>query len=285
MSYQPLTSLPLLTFSKHLEFDITDDDQFLQINGQPVYPPPQTLIPIALHASEVRASDQFHTEPLRLGYALEVLPSVAEVTDIALKPIQFTILDLEGLPVHVDTVKIDLIESWGHLHIARVSRLPYAQSPGADRCTTSVCRLGAIVAARVKQMIEAARTHADKAKTWIKNGCHGRKHAQAGTEQNDQKSHHPHGHHHFGRLRRIMRATLHLFVLPALFGIFGGLLACGLGMLVGRAFGLCLNRRSRDEGVRGLEAAIVEDEKDALVENGEMPPQYEAVDVVVVEEK
>lgn len=210
---------------------------------------------------------------------------MAEVTDIALIPIQFTVLDLEGLSVKVDTLRIDLIQSWGHLHIARVTRLPYAQSPGADGCTTSICRLRAIIAARIKQMVDAARTHADKAKTWIKNGCHGRKHAQAGTEQNEHKSHHHHGHHRFSRLRHVMRATFHLFVLPALFGIFGGLLACGLGMLVGRAFALCLNRRSRGDGVRGLEAAIAEDEKDGLVENDEMPPQYEAVDVVVVEEK
>ena len=273
---------------KHLEFDITDDDQFLQINGQPIFPPPKTLIPVALTASQTRTSDQSTTEPLRLGYALEVLQTKSEVTDITLTPLQLTILDLNGVSVQVDTVKLDLIQSWGHLHIARITRIPCSQSPGANVCCTSMCRLRAIIANRLRKMIAAAKARAGNAKTWIKNGCSGKKPAQADAEQGHQ---HPYrqGRHGHARLRHFFRQTVHFFVLPALFGVAGGLVACALGMLIGQALASCLNRRSRRQGARGLvrdgEIAIQDDEKDVLVENGEMPPQYEDVDVIVVEEK
>ncbi len=261
---------------KHLEFDITDDDQFLQINGQPVFPPPKTLIPTALKASQVSALDQSQTEPLRLGYALEVLPSMSEVTDIALTPVQLTILDLHGVAVKVDTVRIDLIHSWGHLHIARVTTMPYSQSPGANKCITSICRLRAIIANRLRKMIESAKAHAGKAKTWIKNACPGRKQAQAGAEQDHKKSHH-HAHHRHGHFHRFIKTASI---------IFGSVLAITLMLVVRQAWAYLSNRRSRRDGAgspRNIEAAVEEDEKDALMENGEMPPQYEDVDVIVVE--
>lgn len=267
--------------SIHLEFDLTEDDQFLLINGQPVFPP-QTIIP-TLKASQIRTSDQSQTQPLRLGYALEILPTNTEVADISLTSIQLTILDLQGVSVKVDTVKIDVIQSWGHLHIARVTTLPFADSPGANVCQTAICRLRSIVAHHLRKMMEAARAHAGKATTWIKNGCSGRKHAQKGAAQEAGKPYH-HGHHGYARLHHFVMQTLHYFVIPALFGIIGGLFACVLGMFVGQALAFVLKRRSGSEGARGLEAAIEEDEKDALVENGEMPPQYEDMDVIVVVE-
>jgi hypothetical protein len=253
---------------QHLEFDITDDDHFLQINGQPVFPPPRTLIPIALKAEQIRKSDQSHTKPLRLGYAMEVLPTISEVTDISVTPIQFTVLDLQGLVVRVDTVRVDLVQSWGKMHIARITQIPYAESPGANQCTTSICRLRYIIANRLRKMIEAAKAHAGKAKTWIKNGCGGRKHAQAGAKSAHKNSH-SNVHDRHGRVRHFIKKAVLFFVPAAVFGILF----------------YCRNRRSRGEGARGLEAAIEDDEKDALVENGEMPPQYEDVDVIVVEEK
>lgn len=260
---------------------------------------------MALKAPEIRTSDQSQSQPLLLGYALEVLPAITEVSDVALTPIQLTVLDLQGVSVNVDTVKIDLMQSWGHMHIARVSRLPYAESPGADVCTTSICRLRAIIANRLRKMVQSAKAHAGQAKTWIKNTCSGWKHAKVDTEHKDHmnaehmenmhaepkdcmKSHHRmhHGHHGYGRFRHFVGQTVHFFVLPAIFGVIGGLLACALGMLVGQALAYLLNRRSRRDHVSQITEIVVEaDEKDALMESGEMPPQYEDVDIVVVEQK
>jgi hypothetical protein len=147
--------------------------------------------------------------------------------------------------------------------------------------------LRAIIANRIRKMIDAARSGAGKAKTWIKNGCPGRKQAQVNAEQKHQKSHHHHKHHAHGRLRHFLKQTIHFFVLPAMFGIMGGLLACAFGMLIGQAVASCMNRRCRRAGEESgnTEAAVEDDEKDGLMENGEMPPQYENVDVIVVEEK
>lgn len=233
---------------------------------------------------------------------------MTEVSDIALTPIHFTILDLQGVSVNVDTVKIDLIQSWGHMHIARVTRIPYAESPGANVCITSICRLRAIIANRLRKMVEATKAHAGKAKTWIKNTCSGWRHPKVDAEHmknvnanpKDCKDaqhkdhmtphhrlHHGHYQHHgHGRFRHFVRQTVHFFVLPAIFGVIGGLLACSLGMLVGQALAYLMNRRSRrDRVIEIVEAAVETDEKDALMESGEMPPQYEDVDIVVVEQK
>jgi hypothetical protein len=273
---------------QHLEFDITDDDQFLQINGQPVFPPPQTLIPISLKAPQIRTSDKSHTTPLRLGYALEVLPSLQEVTDIALTPIQFTVLDLQGVPVKVDTVKIDLIQSWGKLHIARISNIPYKDTPGADRCENSLCRLRAIITNRLRKMIEMAKEHAGKAKTWFKNTCGGRKHRPVEGAQKEHKKVHHHGHHRHHRVKHILKQFTRFFVIPAVLGVLGGILACAIGMLVGQVL-VALWSRFRRGGERASvmngETALADDEKDALVGDEGMPPHYEDVDVVVVEQK
>lgn len=274
---------------QHLEIDVTDDDQFLQINGQPVFPPPETLIPMALEAEQIRSSDGAHTEPLRLGYALEILPSISEVTDVVLTPIQLTILDIQGVSVEVDTLKIDLIQTWGQIHIAGIDTIPYSQSPGVDQCTNSICRLRAITADRLRRIIDAARARASQAKSWVKNGCPGMKHAHPGAEEHHTEWHHPHTHHRQGHFRQFVDQTVHLFILPALLGIAGGLVACALGMLVGHALARCMISRSGREGRRlepeNLEAAVERDEKDALMDSGEMPPEYEDVEVVVVEEK
>ncbi len=160
-------------------------------------------------------------------------------------------------------------------------------------------------------MVEATKSHAGKAKTWIKNTCSGWRHARldavhkyhmnakpkdcTDAQRKDQarphyRLHHGHrghySHHAESRFRHFLRRTLHFFVLPAIFGVIGGLLACTLGMLVGQALAYLLNRRSRrDRVAQMMEAAVETDEKDALMEGEEMLPQYEDVDIVVVEQK
>ena len=244
-------------------------------------------------ATQVRTSDQSTTKPLLLGYAFEVLPTKSEVRDISLTAIQLTILDISGVPVKVDTLKLDVIHSWDHLHIARITRIPYSESPGADICTNSICRLRAIIASRLRKMIDTAKGQAGKAKTWIKNGCSGWKPAQAGAEQAHEKPHrhgrHRHGshrHHGHGRLHRFFRQAVHFFIALALFGVPGVLFTYALGMLIYMGVARCYSRRSRREALgRDREIALEDGEKGALVENEELPPQYEDLQVVLVEEK
>jgi hypothetical protein len=63
----------------------------------------------------------------------------------------------------------------------------------------------------------------------------------------------------------------------------GGLLECALGMMIGQGLAYLLHRW--EGAVRNVEAAMEVDEKDGLMVGEEFPPQYEVVDVVVVEEK
>ena len=58
-------------------------------------------------------------------------------------------------------------------------------------------------------------------------------------------------------------------------------------MIVGRGLAWCMNRRrGQDQGLpREVEEALIADEKVGLMEDDELPPIYEDVEVIVIEEK
>jgi hypothetical protein len=220
---------------------------------------------------------------------LEILPAVSfEHEKGEIITLQLTILDIEGTPVNVDTLKIDLRNAGG-LTVAKISNLPFAQSPGAAECTSSLCRLRAIVVARVRAMLEAAQARAHAAGAWIKSGCRGKKHG--GSRHGQTAGDRPHPHHHgdrkMHRFAHILHQTLRFFIIPALLGVIGGLMASAVGMLVGKALVYLwfrFHRGGQRGNVRLVEVAVAEDEKDALVETEDLPPHYDDVNVVVVED-
>jgi hypothetical protein len=154
-------------------------------------------------------------------------------------------------------------------------------------------------------MLEAAKAHADVAKTWAKGGCEGKKEHSgehrgpfgghrgpfSGHRSQDDDGRHPdhghHGKHHRGhRLGHMLHQTLRFFIVPALLGVIGGLLASAVGMLVGQ-FIVFIWTRFHHCGRRGsnriIEVTVQEDEKDALVlETEDLPPQYTDVEAVTV---
>jgi len=268
----------------------------LQINGQAVFSLDTPTRPPTLGAHQVRLSDSAPSRPLRLGYALEVLPPVSFPNDKGeIITLQFTILDLEGAPVHVDTIKIDLLRKVGGLSVAKISNIPFAQSPGASQCTTSLCRLRAIIVERVRTMLEAAKARAHATGAWVKSGCRGKKNGGQlhGQKAGHREHHHHEGHHKMHRVGHIIRQTLRFFIIPALLGVIGGLMASAVGMLVGQAL-VYLWFRFHRGGQRGntriVEVAVTEDEKDALVgaevetESEVLPPRYEDVEAAVMED-
>jgi hypothetical protein len=237
-------------------------------------------------------SDSAPSRPLLLGYALEVLPAVPfehENGAVEIVSLQLTILDIEGAPVHVDTLQIDLVKSIDGLTLAKISNIPFSQSPGAAECATSLCRLRAIILARVRAMLEAAKARAHAAGAWIKSGCRGKNKGESRPAQSagDRPHHQHHGHHKMHRFANILRQTLRFFIIPALLGVVGGLMASAVGMLVGQALAylwLRFHRGGQRRGVRVVEVAVSEDEKDALVETEDLPPHYEDVEAVVMED-
>lgn len=276
-----------------------DDDQRLNINEVPVYPLPlsHTVVPLTIVAQQIRVADRVASAPIPLGHALEIYPEDwdTEEPDKKLVVTKFTILDLNGIPVKVDTVKISLLQTEAKDEIMRtvvkIETIPFNETPGADTCQGqakwSLCRLRAIILARVSQLVAAAKAHAKAAHKWMKPaGCRGRKFGKHG-KPGHHGHHGPHGHHGLHRAMHrfghMMHQAIRFFIIPALLGVIGGLMASAIGMLVGQ-FIVYMWFRFRRRGERGPvrhgEVVLVEEEKDELLaEEGELPPAYEDADI------
>ncbi|EXJ91559.1 hypothetical protein A1O3_00107 [Capronia epimyces CBS 606.96] len=278
----------------HLEFNV-GSNQDLTINGRPIIPTnPDT--PSLVAAPQIRAEDGEQTAPIPLDFAYEKLPPVtsAEEPDKTILPFRLTIVGLNMHPVTVDSLAIDILQTPDHTSVVRITNIPFEDTPGATTCDTSsnwsLCRLRAIVAARIQSIVDAARAHAHGAKGWVSGkGCKGKKFGKEGVHHKHGHGHHMGGHHHrhhrLHRLGRMMHKTLRFFVIPALLGVIGGLMASAIGMLVGQSISYLWirfhrNGHRRHADVQVVEIVVDEDEKDALLIDGELPPppQYEDVE-------
>ncbi|KIW92814.1 uncharacterized protein Z519_06663 [Cladophialophora bantiana CBS 173.52] len=315
----------------HLEFDV-DSELGLTINDLPIFSsdPNTASIPFIVSAPQIRVEDGQQTEPVQLDFAWESLTPVTAVEepDKSILPIRFTILGLQGYPVKVDTIAIDLLRTPDQTSIARITTIPFEDTPGATTCDTtskwSLCRLRAIIAARLQAIMEAATARASAAtKGWVNSGskgCHGRKgpksfgpmggeghhhgHHKGGHHKGDHHHgnnhhHHHHQHHHrFHRFGHMLHQTLRFFVIPALLGVIGGLMASAIGMLVGQMisylwirFHRHSQRGTASRDIRVVEIVIDEEEKDALMAGEQIqselppPPDYRDVEAGAREEK
>lgn len=239
-------------------------------------------LPEQLEAHILKTDDTVEIEDVgayRLSFALERLePVKSENEEEMLTPIRFTVLAVGGESVKVDTVSIHLLRTAEELIVMNVDTIPFEGTPGSGSCddasSWSLCRLAAIVKARLATVMATAKAHAQKG--W--HGCHKHRHGKHG-------HHKKHGHHrHHWRAHRIghlIHQTIRFFVIPALLGVIGGLMASAVGMLVGQII-VALWIKFRRGGRRGnasqqarlVEVVVVEDEKHALLED-DLPPQYE----------
>ncbi|KIX09261.1 uncharacterized protein Z518_00340 [Rhinocladiella mackenziei CBS 650.93] len=287
----------------HLEFDF-DPQQGLTINSLPILPSDSSnaAVPYIISAPQIREEDGQQTDPVRLDFAWERLLPVtsADERDTYILPIRFTILGLQGHPVKVDTIAIDLLQTPEQTSIVKISSIPFEDTPGAETCDTSskwsLCRLRAIIAARLQAIMEAAKARARAAQGWMKKGkgCGGRKFGAHGMHHGHGHGHHMGGHHHRAhRLGRMVHQTLRFFVIPALLGVIGGLMASAVGMLVGQLISYLWIRFHRNgprgtRNIRVVELVVDEEEKDGLIVDDRdlpAPPQYEDVEATAVEEE
>ena len=284
---------------QHLALNV-DPQQGLTINNIPVFPsnPADAALPHIVEAPQIRVEDGQQAGPLKLDFALERLPPItsAEEPFSTILPIRFTILGLEGYPIKVDTIAIDLLQTPDQILIVRVSNIPFENTPGATTCETtskwSLCRLRAIIATRLQAIMEAAKTRSQAAKGWVDSkGCGGRNFGGKGMRHGHGRHGHHMGPHHprAHRLGHILHQTLRFFVIPALLGVIGGLMASAVGMLVGQLISylwIRYHRNGQRGPVRVIELVVEEDEKDALMtEDLPSPPQYQDLDVVVTEDQ
>ncbi|KIW18178.1 hypothetical protein PV08_02466 [Exophiala spinifera] len=286
-----------------LEFTIDAEDR-LNINDFPVYPhdfDASNSSPVLVTTRQIRVEDGQESDPVQLDFALELLEPIRSIhnPDATLQPLRFTVFGLQGRPVKVDAIVVDILQTPEKAVIARFSQIPFELTPGAQTCDTSsqwsLCRLRAIITARLQYIMAAAKARAHGAHGWVKNGkgCHGRKFGgRAGHHSHHGHGHHMGGwsrHHRFHRFGHILHQTIRFFVIPALLGIIGGLMASAIGMLVGQTISylwIRFHRRGQrgNASARAVEIVIAEDEKDALMtEDIPSPPKYQDLEACAEE--
>lgn len=249
------------------------------MNGRSPYAKGQ---PRPLTARQIRLDNGQQGPALDLDFALEKLPAVNshDTPDLSVTPLRLVVLAIQGHPVKADTVSISLLASPEQTSIASVSTIPFKDSPGATTCNTisnwAACRYHAIVAAGLDTRPVSYGIQGSFSSQ--KPGCH----MKSGSKSATKAAHHRH-HYHAHHLGRLLHQTLRFFVIPALLGVIGGLVASAIGMVVGQLIAFLwvrFYRRGRRGQVHGrvVEIVVEEDEKDTLLAGDEiLPPVYEHV--------
>lgn len=234
-----------------------------------------------------------------LGFSLQIHPVQKTADDnldlvqLDLQIIEVGSVFVEGLP----NIRVNMIKSpQDDLMIAKIEQTPSenVSSPKGDEaeCTTTLCRLKAIIADKINKM----KMH----------GCAGMMGGKAGHHQGHAQ---PTSHHdeHYGMFNRpngwslfFRKVTSHI-ILPVLVGIVAGVTVAVISMLVGtvlvgmfRKFvrgqsffpqhrcRLHLSGRHHTKAAR--KDAVVDEEKSGLMENQEIdPPTYDQTEVHHVE--
>jgi hypothetical protein len=280
-----LTTLQLISVSA------SSANGLLLNNVATLLSPSSAPVPAALYATQKLTSTGATSLPFPIDFILERLEPITSHNDRhrVLLPVRFTIVGFAGHAVHVDTLAIDLLASDGgrELGVVRVQKVPFGTTPGAASCPDdevwSLCRVRAIIQHRVLETMRAMRAKAAAAKGWVRGGCHrGLAHGMQRAQYRDHNG--PEGHRHHGgrhmahRYATMLHSALRFFVIPALLGVIGGLLASAVGMLVGQFIvfvWLRVVRRGRRKPFR-REVVVVD-------ENGEKCGLLEADSVVVVD--
>ena len=218
---------------------------------------PHTLTnpsPVSIAAYQMSLEDGEITAEQPLDFALEKLEAISsqEAESVIMIPLRFTVLAIGGNPVKTDTVFMRLLRTEKELVLLDTKLIPFEQTPGAEACDGSqgwsMCRIKAIVMARVKGMMEKMVESKEAAKGWVEGGCAGRFAGHGGPKgfgwmvgrrpgphpHHAHHGHHAHQHWHSHRFHKALHRTIRFFLIPALLGIIGGLMASAVGMLVGQ---------------------------------------------------
>ena len=268
------------------------EDAFLLANGHQIFPPPP---PARITAVQHRVQDGAESEPIPLGYALEVMPVAASSEDpgLELLAVRFTVLDLDGHPVPLNTVAISLIhDGKGNFYIAKTdieetapSSVSWKQCRGKPNCLRKLLlvRMRALFAsAKARLLGMASKVRGSK-------GCHklGRPNAgdspfwaqgHAGHNRPEHgRPHHMHHMHHAGLERTISR-IVRFILIPATLGVLAGLTASALGMLVGQvvvSLWLRYRRSKSQQPNANLEEGTEFEKQGLMVESSDdLPPAY-----------
>ena len=251
-----------------------------------------------IKAHQIRKDTLQQSSEAPINFAMEIMPPIPSPhkDSVSLIPVDFTVLAINGVPVKVNTISLKLIQPpHGGLVIVHAEEIPFAKTAGADTCEVtqswSLCRIRAIVIARLKSMMEATKNKTNQVQGWVKEktGCgkgEGRRgfwrhpHPPQTDGEHSHRHHGHHGHHIQPQVGDMLQSTMRFFIVPALLGIIGGLAASAIGMLAGQAIVLIWMKayRSNQRGplrVIQQEVVVEADEKDGLLQEDESLPIYE----------
>ncbi|EAW12645.1 uncharacterized protein ACLA_010710 [Aspergillus clavatus NRRL 1] len=289
-------------FETSLALNFAMDAGALLVNGHQIFPPPpQTVI----SAVQRRIPDGQESDPISLGYAVEFMPlGVPDDAPMELSALRFTILDLDGHPVPLDTVAITMINDLrGNIYMAKTeiedttpNRGSWKQCRGKPKC------LRKLLVERIRALFTAAKARVLGMKSKLP-GCGGKRPHSAmphphhhpegdfddafvpghypSTEDEEHfgmagrpHHHHPHHMHHSGWERTVSRIIRYV-VVPAVLGVLAGLTASALGMLIGQAVVFLWQRYRRTPVRENEEAGTVLEKEGLMTESSEShPPAY-----------
>ncbi|KAF9894101.1 hypothetical protein FE257_009074 [Aspergillus nanangensis] len=274
-------------YQTSLSLNFSIDNGFLLANGRQIFPPPP---PTLITAVQHRLTDGEESDPIPLGYAVEMLPLPSPPEDpIDLVEVRFTVLDLDGHPVPLDTVAISLIhDAEGSLYMAKTDieettadRLSWKQCRGKPHCLRRLLfnRMRALFASAKARMLGMAP----------KPSCGGRPRPEAygpghmrfpgdhsASEGAGGRPHHHHMHHpHHGHWRHTFARMVRFIIVPAILGVSAGLVASAIGMLVGQTVVYLWQRYRRTDRPESLEQGTASEKEGLMVETVEdLPPAY-----------
>lgn len=247
-------------------------------NGQQIFPPDPSALILAVQQNE----DGNHSDPVPVGYALEIMPVPRGPYDEAgydLIDLRFTILNVEDQPVPVDTIAISFVQTpTGEIFIVRGGtekttpankHTTWRQCNGKPRC------LQQLLMARIRGLLASAKNRFMGMAKPGRKGCHGKvngdkmghpgAHPHGSSGHGSPRPHHHHGHH--AGLARTFSRILHSIIFPVLIGLLAGLAASAVGMVVGHAV-VFLWKRYRGTQPADRRAAWEEEEGEAGEKQG-----------------
>lgn len=274
-----------------LSLNFSTEANVLTVNGEQIYPLPKNR---PAHVETVlKRQDGEKSTPVPMGYALEI-QRTRKFREFKELSFHFTPISVAGYPVPVPTVYLPvLMVPKAGLFIVkqRAAALP---PPTASwrQCRRKPRCLRQLLVARIRSLIAAAKMRAIHAAQRLRlKGCHGKqgKHGQAkssspyyGIPRFSGQHHGHHGHHDSSRFAHAFSRSLHRIFVPALLGLFAGVTACALGLVVGHgiaALWIRYRRRGASRPTPDREQGD-ESEKEGLMvsEAHDSPPTYEEGD-------
>ncbi|RDW74264.1 uncharacterized protein DSM5745_06926 [Aspergillus mulundensis] len=274
-----------------LSLEFTIDDGVLLANDHQIFPPGP---PSQISAVQRRVQDGEESEPVPLGYAVEMMPIPSPPDEpFDMVEVRFTVLDLDGYPVPLDTVAVTLVHnSEGDLYMVGTSIEETADRESWRQCGGNARCLRRFLVHRIRTMFAAAKERligmfkgqgcADAAAPPPPFPSHGDfdRHVSEGEPHRHHGHHGPHPPPHFhDKFHKTWERTLHrvvrFIVVPAILGVLAGLAASAVGMLIGQLAVFLWQRHRRSSRKENNEEGSVSEKQGLMTESSdELPPAY-----------